>query len=96
MKIREISREELTRWIREGKDFQLVDVREEIEHLNYNIGGDLIPLSDLNRMGHKIQPGKPVVFYCRKGVRSQIAIQRLSRKYPDAEFYNLTSGLASE
>lgn len=93
MEIREISQEQLAGWKKEGKEFQLIDVREEREHLQHNIGGDLIPLSELNRLSHKIQAGRPVVFYCRKGIRSRIAIQRLQSKFPNTEFYNLTSGL---
>ena len=96
MTVRQISREELDQWRKQGKDFQLIDVREKHEHHEYNIGGDLIPLSEIGRMIDKINLFIPVVFYCRKGIRSQIAIQRLQQKFPDGEFYNLTTGISTQ
>ena len=95
MAVQEISFTELSNWIREGRDFVLIDVRESHEHYTRNIGGELIPLSEINRRFRMPNPTKPVVFYCQKGIRSQIAIQRLHQKYPDSDFYNLKSGLAS-
>jgi adenylyltransferase/sulfurtransferase len=86
---------ELEQWKREQRQFILIDVRESHEHRLYNIGGELIPLSELNLRFRQTDPDIPVVFYCQKGIRSQIAIQRLQQKYPDAKFYNLESGLAS-
>ena len=41
----------------------------------------------------KIEQEKPVVIYCKRGIRSQIAIQRLQRKLPNVEFYNLDGGI---
>ena len=93
MQVKQISREELAQWQKDGKQFRLVDVREKHEHLDYNIGGELIPLSELNRQFRPSDSDIPIIFYCRKGIRSQIAIQRLQQKYPQLEFYNLTSGL---
>ncbi|MBK8502072.1 MAG: rhodanese-like domain-containing protein [Saprospiraceae bacterium] len=96
MAVQQISLIELEQWKRDQRQFILIDVREPHEHRTNNIGGDLIPLSELNRRFRNTNPSTPVVFYCQKGIRSQIAIQRLQQKYPDAEFYNLKSGLASE
>jgi rhodanese-related sulfurtransferase len=59
------------------EDFQLIDVREPDEHREFNIGGKLIPLSDIVQHLDKIDTAKPVILYCRKGIRSQVAIQRL-------------------
>ncbi|MCB0687817.1 MAG: rhodanese-like domain-containing protein [Saprospiraceae bacterium] len=93
MGIKQISRAELKEWQEEGKLFQLVDVREEEEHQHHNIGGLLIPLSELNLNLDKLNLDRPVVFYCRKGIRSQLAIQRLHKRFPEAEFYNLERGI---
>lgn len=79
--------------LQELKDYQLIDVREIEEHEAFNIGGELMPLSEIMRSVNKISIDKPVVIYCKKGIRSQIAIQRLSMRCPDAEFYNLTNGI---
>ena len=77
----------------DGQPFQLIDVREPEEHASYNIGGELIPLGEITRDLSRIATDRPVIFYCRKGIRSQLAIQKLSRYLPDHNFYNLTGGI---
>ena len=74
------------------EDFQLIDVREMYEHDVFNIGGTLIPLGDITKHLHQIENEKLVVIYCRAGVRSQIAIQRLQEKSPFKNLINLTGG----
>lgn len=74
------------------EDFQLVDVRESDEHKEFNIGGQLIPLSDIIQHLGKIDTVKPVILYCRKGIRSQVAIQRLQEKFPFTNLLNLIGG----
>lgn len=91
--MRQISMNDIAQWQAEHKDFQLIDVREPSEHEAKNIGGILIPLAEIMKNKDKIQLGKPVVFYCKRGIRSQIAIQKLQRKLPKVEFYNLEGGL---
>ena len=75
-----------------GEDVQLVDVREPFEHEEFNIGGELIPLNEITQHIKKIATGKPVILYCRKGIRSQVAIQRLQEKYPFTNLLNLIGG----
>ena len=41
----------------------------------------------------EIKKDIPVVIYCRKGVRSMIAIQKLEQKYPFDNLLNLTGGM---
>jgi len=74
------------------EDFQLVDVREPEEHEEFNIGGDLIPLGEIAYQVQKIATDKPVILYCRRGIRSQIAIQRLQEKFPFTNLINLIGG----
>lgn len=74
------------------EDFQLIDVREPYEHEEFNIGGELIPLNEITQHIDTITTGKPVIFYCRKGIRSQIAIQRLQEKFPFTNLINLIGG----
>lgn len=74
------------------EDFQLIDVREVYEHAAFNIGGTLIPLEDITKQLHQIEKEKPVILYCRAGVRSQIAIQRLQEKFSFKNLINLTGG----
>lgn len=74
------------------EDFQLIDVREPDEHNEFNIGGQLIPLNAIVQQVEKIDTAKPVIFYCRKGIRSQVAIQRLQEKFPFTNLLNLIGG----
>ena len=91
--MKHISYQELKQWQDSNKDFQLIDVREAIESASYSIGGELIPLTFLIRNPDKIDTSKPIVVYCKRGIRSQLAIQRLSSRLPDADFYNLANGI---
>lgn len=75
-----------------AEDLQLIDVREPYEHEEFNIGGQLIPLNEITQHIDKIATGKPVILYCRKGIRSQVAIQRLQEKYPFTNLFNLIGG----
>jgi rhodanese-related sulfurtransferase len=79
--------------IDDGEDFQLIDVREPYEHKELNINGQLIPLNEITQKLDKIATGKPVIIYCRRGIRSQIAIQRLQQKFPFSNIYNLVGGI---
>jgi rhodanese-related sulfurtransferase len=78
--------------IDDSDNFQLVDVREPDEHAEFNIGGQLIPLGEIAQQYEKIATDKPVIIYCRKGIRSQIAIQRLQEKFPFTNLINLIGG----
>ena len=75
-----------------GEDIQLIDVREPDEHSEFNISGHLIPLSNIVQEIKKIPVDKPVIIYCRKGIRSQVAIQRLQEKFPFTNLINLIGG----
>jgi rhodanese-related sulfurtransferase len=75
-----------------AEDFQLIDVREPYEHEEFNISGQLIPLNEITQHIDTIATGKPVILYCRKGIRSQIAIQRLQEKFPFINLINLIGG----
>ncbi len=83
---------ELTLLIENKNDFQLIDVREPEEHEAFNIGGQLIPLGEIAHQLQEISTDKPVIIYCRKGIRSQIAIQRLQDKFPFTNLINLVGG----
>ena len=90
--MKNISYTELQDWIKNGKDFLLIDVREDDEHEAFNIGGELIPLSNFIKI-RDLNTTQPIVVYCKRGIRSQLAIQRLSPRFPEAEFYNLEEGI---
>ena len=91
--MKNISVLQLVELLKSKEPIQLIDTREAEEHADFNIGGTLIPLADITKQLEQIDMDKKVVLYCRKGVRSQIAIQRLQQKFPFLNLYNLTGGM---
>jgi len=73
--------------------FLLIDVREPWEHEAFNIGGLLIPMNTIFKNIHLVPADKPVVFYCQKGIRSGLVIQRLQQKYHYHNLMNLSGGM---
>lgn len=65
----------------------LIDVREQTERNEFNIGGLHIPLGELNQRRNELPKDQALVFYCEKGIRSAIAIQRLE----DAGYQHLAN-----
>ena len=70
--MKEISVQELKQLIDEKQDFQLIDVREEYEFDEFNIGAQLIPLGELSDRLDEIEDLKEVelIVHCRSGARS--------------------------
>lgn len=91
--MKQISCTELYRQLQQNAPLQLIDVRELSEHQAYNIGGTLIPLGDIIQQEGRVPNDRPVVLYCRKGVRSAIAIQRLEEKFGFTNLVNLQGGM---
>jgi rhodanese-related sulfurtransferase len=63
-----------------GEKINLVDVREVSEHNEFNIGGELIPLGNIQAMDIpqlEALRDQEVVCYCRSGNRSGQACQIL-------------------
>lgn len=74
-------------------DYQLIDVREQHEYEVKNIGGELMPLSELEKHLPKISRDKAVVIYCQSGIRSQKAIKLLQENFGFTNLLNLTGGM---
>ncbi|HRE62613.1 MAG TPA: rhodanese-like domain-containing protein [Ferruginibacter sp.] len=83
----------LKKMIEKGEEFYLIDVREPWEHDEKNIGGQLFPLGEILKHVNEIPSDKKVVIYCKKGVRSIIAIQKLQQKFSFDNLYNLSGGI---
>jgi adenylyltransferase/sulfurtransferase len=88
----EITPQQLREQIQQHDVF-LLDVREPYEHKAFNIGGQLIPLGNIISMVQTIPVDKPVIVYCKRGVRSQIAIQRLEDRFGFTNLINLKGGM---
>ncbi len=91
----EVSAAELKRWQQNGKQVQVLDVREMQEYEAYNIGGELVPLSELEEMLDDLTLQPEVVVLCQSGMRSKQAIALLEARFPEVRFYNLAGGLAA-
>ena len=74
-------------------DFVLIDVREDFEHEHFNIGGTLMPMGTVVENIQNIPTDKPVIFYCEKGIRSVIVIQKLEEKFGYTNLVNLRGGM---
>ncbi len=91
--VKEITVQELKKLVENKEDFQLIDVREEIEHEVTNIGGQLIPLGKIYFHLSKIEKDKKVVIYCRSGKRSADAVKLLQEAAGLDNLYNLKGGI---
>ncbi len=89
---KEISAQELKRKINANENFQLIDVREEVEYKLKNIGGVLIPLNSLKENLSKISTEKEIIVHCASGARSKKAVQLLREK-GFKKVFNLKNGL---
>ena len=84
---------ELQKSIAVKDNFLLIDVREDFEHEHFNIGGILMPMGTVTQSIDHILTDKPVIFYCEKGIRSVIIIQRLEDTYGFKNLVNLAGGM---
>jgi len=91
--MKEITSSELKSWLSAQKPFVLIDVRENFERENFNIGGLHIPLGDMLLRKEEFRHSIPVVVYCEKGIRSSIVIQRLEQLGFE-HLHNLAGGMS--
>jgi adenylyltransferase/sulfurtransferase len=91
--IKEITAKELFDWKERGEDFQLIDVRDNHEFEEVNIGGDLIPLNLILDNSNRIYREKKVVIHCKSGARSARAIRELEDQFAFDNLYNLKGGI---
>jgi molybdopterin/thiamine biosynthesis adenylyltransferase/rhodanese-related sulfurtransferase len=92
--INEIDVQEFKKWIDEGKEIQVIDVREPHEYELVNIGAELIPLNTVVENASKFRKDIPVVVHCKGGVRSENAINALTEQGFD-NLINLKGGIVA-
>ena len=78
----------------EGEDFFLLDVRTPAEKQFADIGGDLIPLQEIESRYQELEgkEEKTLIIYCHHGVRSLHACLFLEEK-GFKKLYNLEGGI---
>lgn len=89
----EISAKTLNDYILKGKNFQLIDIRENYEFEAYNIGGINIPMDEVMTNLHLLDFKKLIVFCCTEGLKSKALINILKRKIENATMYSLKGGI---
>jgi rhodanese-related sulfurtransferase len=90
--MKSISATELREWQSTGKNFQLIDIREEHEILEGHIQGQSIPMGDILARVSELRQDCPVVIHCRSGKRSAAVIHALEKKFQLANLYTLEGG----
>jgi len=91
--IKEIGKAVLDQWLSESADdVFLIDVREDYEHEEGNIGGINLSLYELSASLASIPKAKKIVCYCQTGQRSKMAVQLLNGLY-EGEVYSLKGGI---
>ena len=76
----QIDAAELKDRLQKGESLNLLDVREEMEYLTYNIGGKNIPLAKLQLSFNELPPNKnnELIVICTRGLRSETACSLLT------------------
>ncbi len=89
-----INAAEITERLKNGEDMHLLDVREPIEYLTYNIGGKNIPLGKLADNLSKLEWNKEdeIIVICKIGLRSETA-QAILTQNGYTNIRNLEGGL---
>jgi adenylyltransferase/sulfurtransferase len=90
--MKEITVQELKKLRDESADIQLIDVREEYEFENAQMGGELIPMGDIMNQLDKVSKTKQVIIHCRSGARSG-AICNLLESQGYNNVFNLKGGI---
>ena len=91
--MKEITVEDFIKLRESNEAFQLIDVREEHEYEEANVGGELIPLATVLDNKDKVSKDKKVILMCRSGQRSGMATQMLEQELGQENLYNLKGGI---
>lgn len=76
----------------------LIDVRDEWEYAEFNLGGLNVPLNDIRARKAEFVPHDPLLVVCTNGVRSRIAAKDFLRQ-PELQhktIYHLHGGLIGD
>lgn len=88
----EIDAQKISKWIKDNKDFNFLDVRFPEERETASLGGFFIPLPELEARFEELpRDKKPLIVYCHHGVRSLHATQFL--KYHGFDALSLRGGI---
>ena len=80
-------------FLKTKEKYHLVDVREEKERLDFNIGGEHIPLQKLEEQLPFLYNEKPILFYCASGKRSAEAVKKYLKSGVGKAAFSLQGGV---
>jgi molybdopterin/thiamine biosynthesis adenylyltransferase/rhodanese-related sulfurtransferase len=83
-----ITDEELKKGLTDGS-INLVDVRSAAERAAFNIGGEHIPLNEIEFHLEEFTSGNRIVFYCASGKRSAEAVKLVKKRFPEANVFSI-------
>ncbi len=81
--------------LRQQPNTAVVDVRDEWEFDEFNIGGINIPLPDIRARKAELEPYTTLIVICTNGIRSRVAAKDLLRQpeFQRATIYHLHGGI---
>jgi rhodanese-related sulfurtransferase len=76
----------------------VVDVRDEWEFEEFNLGGLNLPLPDIRARHHELLAHDPLILLCTNGVRSRVAAKDLRRQpaFSEKTMYHVAGGIVGE
>src|SRR6266849_6685125 len=91
----QITVNELTEWLEEGRDVVVIDVREPFEWLDGHIEGAIhLPMMESVARRDLVPTGRPKAVLCAGGLRSSTVISALKR-HGIQHWYNVTGGMTA-
>lgn len=88
----EIDSKQLARMI-QSDNITLIDVRKLMEREHFNIGGEHIPLHQIQQKLTALEHKDNIVLYCQVGQRSLLAAKIIAEAYPDKNIKSLHGGI---
>lgn len=84
--------------LRQQPNAAVIDVRDEWEFDEFNLGGLNIPLSDIRTRKSELLAYDPLIVICTNGVRSRVAAKDLLRQpeFQDKIIYHLHGGIVED
>ncbi len=71
----------------------IVDIRDEWEFKDFNIGGLNIPAHTLNDQIEILSQKECLIIVCSNGTRSHIMARVINKKLPNTQIYHLSEGI---
>jgi rhodanese-related sulfurtransferase len=91
--MRLISAFELNEAIKNGHEFEIIDIREPYEYSGCNIGSTHIPMGEIFDRTAELPSDKNIVIMCRSGKRAEAVANMLMTDHSMVNVYILDGGI---